>query len=81
MEYEFTLKYQNKDTDALLEHLAEAGCDNALVGIGQPGCLALAIVRASVSAKEAINSALADMSRAVPGARLVEAIHTRTCAS
>ena len=37
MEYEFTLKYQlseNEDIDALLERLAEGGCDNALVGVG-----------------------------------------------
>lgn len=32
MEYEFTLNYQlseNEDTDAMLEHLAEGGCDDA----------------------------------------------------
>ncbi|WDY59010.1 helix-turn-helix transcriptional regulator [Pseudomonas sp. PSKL.D1] len=76
MEYEFTLKYQlaeGEDADALLERLAEAGCDDALVGIGQPGRLALAFVRESSSAKEAIASALNDVRQAVPGARLIEA--------
>ena len=45
MEYTFTLKYQltddDRDLQALVEHLGEAGCDDALVGIGQPGRLAL----------------------------------------
>ena len=39
MEYEFTLKYKlsdkESDADALVERLAEAGCDDALVGTGQ----------------------------------------------
>ncbi|PSD31181.1 transcriptional regulator, partial [Stenotrophomonas maltophilia] len=45
MEYTFTLKYQltedDSDPDDLVERLGEAGCDDALVGIGQPGRLAL----------------------------------------
>lgn len=76
MEYEFTLKYQlseNEDTDALLERLAEGGCDDAVVGVGQPGRLALAFIRESPTAKEAIESALRDVCRVVPGARLIEA--------
>ena len=76
MEYEFTLKYQlveDEDIDALLERLAEAGCDDALVGIGQPGRLSLEFVRESAGANEAIESALRDVRTAVPGARLIEA--------
>jgi len=76
MEYEFTLKYQlveDEDIDALLERLAEAGCDDALVGVGQPGRLSLEFVRESSSAKEAIESALSNVRTAVPGARLIEA--------
>lgn len=76
MEYEFTLKYQlneNEDPDALLERLAKAGCENALVGVGQPGRLALAFIRESSTAREAIESALNDVREAVPGARLIEA--------
>ncbi|MGE8469418.1 hypothetical protein D3C81_685530 [compost metagenome] len=76
MEYEFTLKYQlneNEDPDALLERLAKAGCEDALVGVGQPGRLALAFIRESSTAREAIESALNDVREAVPGARLIEA--------
>ncbi|MFV3289501.1 helix-turn-helix transcriptional regulator [Pseudomonas sp. NY11955] len=76
MEYEFTLKYQlseNEDIDALLERLAEGGCDDALVGVGQPGRMALAFIRESTSAKQAVESALHDVVRVVPTARLIEA--------
>ena len=45
MEYTFTLKYQlaphDSDPDVLVERLGEAGCDDALIGIGRPGHLAL----------------------------------------
>lgn len=75
MEYTFTLKYQlgddEGDTDALVERLGEAGCDDALVGIGQPGRLALEFTREAGDADEAVRSALADVRRAVPTARLI----------
>lgn len=76
MEYTFTLKYQlneqDSDLDALVERLGEAGCDDALVGIGQPGRLALEFTRAAGSAQTAVRSALADVKRTAPSARLIE---------
>ena len=70
MEYIFTLKYQltehDNDPDALVERLGEAGCDDALVGIGQPGRLALEFTREAESAQVAVRSALADVKRAIP---------------
>jgi predicted DNA-binding transcriptional regulator AlpA len=78
MEYTFTLKYQlaenDSDADALVERLGEAGCDDALVGIGQPGRMALEFTREAESAQAAVRSALADVRRAVPLAKLVEAV-------
>jgi predicted DNA-binding transcriptional regulator AlpA len=77
MEYTFTLKYQlaahDRDPDTLVERLAEAGCDDALVGIGQPGRLALQFTREADSAEAAMRSGLEDVRRAVPSAHLVEA--------
>ena len=74
MEYTFTLKYQlgdeAGDVDALLERLGAAGCTDALVGIGQPGCLALEFTREAASVEAAMHSALADVRRA--GLRLLE---------
>ncbi len=77
MEYTFTLTYQladdDRNPDALLERLGEAGCNDALVGIGQPGRLALKFTREATDAGAAMRSALADVRRAAPSARLIEA--------
>ena len=44
MECTFPLKYQlpsdDNDMDAIMDRLAEEGCDNGLVGVGLPGRLA-----------------------------------------
>jgi hypothetical protein len=77
MEYEFTLSFKlpvdEADTDTLVERLGAAGCDDALVGIGQSGRIALNFTREAGSAQEAIVSALRDVKKAIPAARLVEA--------
>lgn len=77
MEYVFTLKYQladsDSDLDALVEHLGAVGCDDALVGVGQPGRLALEFSRDAGSAEEAVRTALVDVKKAIPSARLIEA--------
>ncbi|MFD1985550.1 helix-turn-helix transcriptional regulator [Mesorhizobium newzealandense] len=77
MEYTFTLKYRladdDQDADALVERLGEAGCTDALVGIGIVGRLALEFTREADSAQEAVRSALADVKAAIPSATLVEA--------
>lgn len=77
MEYEFTLKFtlpiKGVDVDDLIERIGAAGCDDALVGIGQPGRIALEFTRAAQSAKQAIFSALEALKSAIPEAKLVEA--------
>jgi hypothetical protein len=76
MEYAFTLHYQLPehvtDAEACLPLLANAGCDDAAVGIGVPGRIALEFAREAPSADDAVQSALAQLSRAIPGARLLE---------
>ena len=78
MEYQFTLHYRlaetDNDFDAIVERLGEAGCDDALVGMGLPGCLGLDFVRAAKSAEAAMRSALADVRQAIPAAELIEAV-------
>jgi hypothetical protein len=77
-EYTFTFKYRlpdsERDMEALVERLGEAGCTDALVGIGTPGRLALEFTREAQSAQEAVRSALADVKAAIPSATLVEAL-------
>lgn len=76
-DYEFTLKFRLpeacSDGSQYVEQLAEAGCDDALVGIGQRGRVALDFTRAARSAFDAIASAMRDVRKAIPGAVLVEA--------
>lgn len=77
MDYVFTLKYQlapeDADHEALIQRLAEAGCDDATIGVGVPGRIALTFTREDASAWSAVYSALKDVKKAVPSARLVEA--------
>jgi len=77
MEYTFTLKYQlpenDRDPESLVERLGAAGCDDALIGVGRPGRLALEFTREATDAPAAMRSALADVRRAAPDARLIEA--------
>jgi hypothetical protein len=76
MEYEFTLKLalpaNHRPIDDLVEHLGENGCEDALVGIGQAGRIALEFNREADSAKSAIFSALAAVKAVIPGAKLLE---------
>ena len=76
MEYTFTLKYRlsaaNQNVDDLIERLGAEGCDDVLVGVGQPGRVALEFTREADSAQAAIQSALADVKRVMPEAQLLE---------
>lgn len=76
MEYDFVLKFKlaedSADTNDLVERLGEAGCDDAVVGIGQPGRIALDFTREASSAQHAVISALEDVKRAIPEAELIE---------
>ena len=78
MEYMFTLKYQLPgelcDPAELMERLGAAGCDDALIGMGLPGRVALEFTREASSAHVALVSALADVRRALPCATLIEAV-------
>ena len=75
MEYTFTLKYRllpaDHSVDDLIERLGAEGCDDALVGVGQPGRMALEFTREADSARDALQSALADVKRVMPEAQLL----------
>lgn len=75
--YEFTLRFALSDpavsVEERLERLAAAGCDDALPGIGHAGSIALAFTRSAASARRAVLGAVSDATRAMPGARPVEA--------
>ena len=69
----FALDHPAQDPGAFVEALGEAGCNDALVGIGRPGSICLEFARAARSAAQAMASAIRDVRRAIPGAMLVEA--------
>lgn len=75
--YEFTLKFTLPDAMTSAEEhiaaLAKAGCDDALIGIGQPGRIALQFSREANTAFTAITSAIKDVKAAIPQAILTEA--------
>ena len=77
MEYTFTLKYAltpaDADIDAVMERLDAQGCTDAIVGVGQPGRMALEFTRSASSAQAALQSALTDVAQAIPLAVLMEA--------
>lgn len=60
-------------SDDMVERLGNSGCDDALIGVGQAGRIALEFARNSESAHSAILSAIHDVRRALPKAELVEA--------
>ena len=74
--YEFTLRYAlstpARPSDEMVEALGEAGCDDALVGVGRAGRIALEFSRVAPDARGAILSAIADVRQALPSAQLIE---------
>jgi hypothetical protein len=76
-EYEFALRFRlpdsETDPESLLGVFLAAGCDDATVGIGKKGRIALDFTRSAASARDAMESAIRDVQHAIPGATLIEA--------
>jgi len=74
-EYTFTLRFRLSDERADPEHhlgsLLRAGCDDATVGVGLAGRVALMFARRSTSKRNAILSAIRDVRTGIPGAQLI----------
>lgn len=75
--YEFVLKFTVGDADTdpsqFFSALGEAGCTDALVGVGQMGVIGFDFARTAPSAREAVSSAIGDVKSAIPEAILIEA--------
>ena len=74
--YDFTLTFSisryGSNPENCLDALYEAGCDDAIVGTGMPGSIALNFSRTAKSAETAIRKALLDVQNAIPDAELTE---------
>lgn len=75
--YDFSLAFSLPDSgteaEQYLDALFEAGCDDAVIGIGERGTIGLDFSREAESAEEAIQSAITNVQAAIPGAVLFEA--------
>ena len=69
----FSLPRGNANEDALLDALFEAGCDDAVVGLGAPGLIAVSLERTGDDAEAVISDAATQVLSALPeGAELRE---------
>lgn len=69
----FALPEGAPDEEALLDALHEAGCDDAVVGLGRPGSVGLAFIRAGQDPEAVIVEAVGQAAAALPaGAELRE---------
>lgn len=69
----FALPRKDLDQDAILDALFEAGCDDAVVGLGTPGLIGLAFTRRGGNAEEVIEGAMKAALSVLPkGTRLRE---------
>lgn len=75
-EYEFTLKFAlpnaEADPESYIDALFEAGCNDALIGTGIKGRIGLDFDRESCDAMTAVLSAIKDVKKAIPDAKLLE---------
>lgn len=74
--YNFTLRFtlppSEIDIDDVVDRLYGGDCDDALIGIGNAGSVALDFTRERTSAHQAVISAIAGVTTAIPGAILLE---------
>lgn len=68
----FTLPQNQQDPALWIQALGENGCDDALIGVGVTGRIALNFIREAQTARQAVVSAIQDVKRIISGAGLVE---------
>ena len=75
-EFEFTLKFAfsdvNTNAEDFIEALGEAGCSDAIIGMGQKGRIAFDFAREANNATDAILASLDDIKKVIPTAKLIE---------
>ena len=68
-EFTFTLRYAVDNPESYIDKLYEAGCDDALIGLGTPGILTLEFIREAPTLELALNSAKGDVLKVLPDAK------------
>ena len=75
-EFDFELIFQledNQNLEEYLDALFENGCDDATISSGQLGMISLSFTRDANTASQAVESAIRDVQKAIPSAKLIEA--------
>ena len=84
-QFDFTLRFklsgQDGDADQVVERLGEGGCRDALVGTAVQGQIAMLFTRCAGTELEAIQSAIHDVLKALPGAVLLPNADVIDCSS
>lgn len=85
MKYDFTLRFklsaQDGDDGQVVEKLGEGGCRDALVGTGVPGQIAMLFTRCAGTELEAVQGAIDDVVKALPGVALLPNADVIICSS
>ncbi len=74
-EYEFSLHFKlntEEDPSWYVQQLEDAGCDDALIGIGRKGLISLDFIRDADHAEGAVYGAIENVLQAIPHAELIE---------
>lgn len=72
----FTLPDPTSNPADFTEALFKAGCDDAVVGVGNPGAIAFDFCREAPTAELAVRSAVDAVLSAIPGAKLTDVTPT-----
>jgi hypothetical protein len=71
--HDFTLTFDlpdpHEDPSKYLDGLYEVGCNDATVGVGKRGSIALSFTREAESLEDAVRSALEEVAKVIPKAR------------
>jgi len=68
----FKLTDDREDSNEYINALFENGCNDATISTGQLGVISLSFNREANSASEAVCSAINDIQKAIPSAKLIE---------
>ena len=71
-ELSFKLPGVDADGEQYLDALYEAGCDDAMIGVGRRGFIGADFSRESASIELAVESAIQNVEKAIPGVRLID---------
>ena len=80
-QFDFTLRFKLSGEDGDADQIVEGGCTDALVGTGVPEQIAIAFTRCAGTELEAIQSAIDDVMKALPGAALLPNADVIDCSS